>query len=370
MNAKKILIVIGILILAGAGGYFAFQKIAAPTTTGTGNPSTSFLPESDQQTSQSSTSQLATLSDIPVLDFWIDRGDKTIYFISTDNSIYALPAGQTTSPEKMHDLSSDPLLLTPSAEGSAALIQTKGLTDNLFSVINPSMGSQIFLPLGTGAATWGTTNKEVIYLSDKKFNSRTPAGLYRFTLATKRSTFIGPLDITDVTLNLISADELVVQQKSSAGVSSEMFVYNLKKKTLMQYGASGTGLSVRWAPSGAKAIINSFAPNSNLSYLSQGKTITLSAQTMPEKCTFFTTSLLCGVPKTPLNNSNWALPDDYYLGKLLTDDTLFQINPETNLTTSIYAPVESIDMFKPLYDAGTLYFINRHDNKLYSLALD
>jgi hypothetical protein len=77
------------------------------------------------------------------------------------------------------------------------------------------------------------------------------------------------------------------------------------------------------------------------------------------------TEALCGVP----DNISSQLPDSYLKKAHFTVDTLYSFKLDGKekriWSSSSYGP--GLDIIKPQKIGTALYFINRYDNKLYSL---
>ncbi len=370
---RKILSIIGIIAVAAVIGYILFVTLEQqPNGTAQTQQTTEggFLPADNASSSVATTATPVLISEQPVVTFWADKGDGTLYTVGKDNAIYAIALGQTATPEKIYDLTGDPASLTPSPEGSSIILQEHGTTGDIFSIINPTIGSRAFLPLGTIAATWSQTGKEILYLRTESLGQRTPAGLYQFTVATKRSTFVGPLDLLDVSLRWINADQLLASQNASADNSGRTFVYDLKHKTLTEQLLSGKGLMLHFNVLGDQAITASFENRPDLNIFSKNKLVHVyGLETFPDKCVVSGTALLCGVPQEDLTSKAWSLPDDYEQGKLRTNDIIEIMNLTGQSRKTEYVPRAPIDVYEPLLIDSTFYFINRYDNKLYSIEL-
>ncbi len=106
--------------------------------------------------------------------------------------------------------------------------------------------------------------------------------------------------------------------------------------------------------------------------LSGGQPVLLPLRTTVDKCTWARERLLCAVPTTLPPG---LYPDDWLLGRVATNDTLWSVDPQSGTTTFILDPTEeagvAMDMTELSVSADGLYavFKNKNDQTLWALAL-
>lgn len=136
------------------------------------------------------------------------------------------------------------------------------------------------------------------------------------------------------------------------------------------------GLTTLVSPSGTAVLYSESDDNgvsTRLSDMENRLTLNLSINTLPEKCAwslYDTAMLYCGVPK---KFDDGTYPDAWYQGNVSFDDNIWEINTGTNEVRTIASPPANTpaDVTKPMVsaDGSTLYFINKKDSTLWSLAL-
>jgi len=105
-----------------------------------------------------------------------------------------------------------------------------------------------------------------------------------------------------------------------------------------------------------------------------GDSISLSLNTLPEKCVWGkinSSVIYCGIPKSlPA-----GLPETWYQGIISLSDDIWKINTDTGQTDVLVRPVDEygveIDLVKPSLDEEELYllFLNKKDSSLWSLKI-
>lgn len=138
-----------------------------------------------------------------------------------------------------------------------------------------------------------------------------------------------------------------------------------------------TGLTTLTSPNGQYVLYSEGTARTLSTHLLNTETGTsseLSVVTLPEKCVWGSNeTLYCGVPGTL---SSDVYPDTWYQGKILFNDNLYAINPETSRATFVYSPEnqdeEIIDVYKPFLSKSGEYLIfnNKHDMSLWAFTIN
>jgi hypothetical protein len=369
---KRLSLILALIVIAAllGGAYFFFTKTpSVPAVAENSTDATGFLPAAEEE-KPVLPAGLRILSETRVVDFWLDEGDRTIYAIGSDNALYSIATEQIGAAEKIYDFDEGLTDIIPSPLGDVVLQETRTDTGTSFAIISPALQSKIFLPANTVTAAWSPSGKEVAFVRGTAENSRTPAGLYRFVIATKKSSFIGALPLLDINMRWSTTDKIVLIEKTAAKITGRMFTYNLRNKTLTTEQLAGTGLRLRWGSNGA-AMAAVFGTHPTMFYLSPANKLSeiADAVTLPDKCAVGSAMLYCGLPNQALKKSGWLLPDDYDQGSIKTTDTLIKIDPVTNSIASSTQISIRADIYHPHVLGQVLYFVNRHDGKLYALDL-
>ena len=112
----------------------------------------------------------------------------------------------------------------------------------------------------------------------------------------------------------------------------------------------------------------------------QSKRLSIKIDTLPEKCIFAKKEIYCSVPRSltvPTRSGNETLvPDSWYRGDVIYDDSFYKINTETTVVKKIDLNLDGeerskIDLINPLLskDEKFLFFQNKIDYSLWVLEL-
>jgi hypothetical protein len=67
--------------------------------------------------------------------------------------------------------------------------------------------------------------------------------------------------------------------------------------------------------------------------------------------------------------SKSAVPDEYYKRGIFTSDDIYKIDLEEGTASLLLSSSKNFDVQNPVLFGGTLFFLNRSDNKIYSLEI-
>ncbi|MEK7114852.1 MAG: hypothetical protein AAB847_00620 [Patescibacteria group bacterium] len=329
------IILILILIIGAAGwlGYLVWQKL--------NNADTSVqqqIKTDEGKTVAKEEGLLKQITENSIANFWVNATTSEIFLINYDGEIEKLenypPAGGTKT------LASDNGLknvsqITPSPDGSKALINLT-IFDTATNIWTP-------LPVGATAAAWQPNNLPTIsYLTND--------GLYNLNLKDGKTSLVLKLNNRDWQISWPFADEIYLTEKPSSVYNATSWKVNLKDKTLTRGD---------W---GLKKI----ADMVNLEYLIPGKKFNI----LPSKCLLVEKGFYCAVP-----SQEDVTLDDYLKRKVYTNDDIYFVSVDTEkkkaqakllLRANDNNPIDAINL--ALYK-DKLLFINRYDQKLYSLEL-
>ena len=314
--------------------------------------------------------KLQKLSDNSVFDYWLNStGD--IYFIAKDGQIAKIDSSgqvQNLESKAMGLISS----VKASNDGSSILVEFGYPQAPTFAVHNLVNKTWQSLPQGTVAAAWDPkSSNRLIYLKDSGLVSR----LYFYTVSSGKSVEIFHLAQKDLDLDWAAPDTIYFTQRPSSQSLSSMWSFGLISKMFKAVVREEAGLSVKWDGVGKNAIKWSGGSLDIIDSSNQLIGIT-DLKTLPQKCSFEATKVYCAVP---LNQSDVSSNDfDRYLKRLINfNDVIYLVslaNLSGNQTHLIAINVfdftdQPADLWHLESRNGKLIFINRWDNKLYSLEL-
>lgn len=154
-------------------------------------------------------------------------------------------------------------------------------------------------------------------------------------------------------LRASQAGQLVLTQKASNGIPGYSYLFNQKTKKLEKLEGDTPALQTLPSPSGAYTLITRADGEEVHTHLLTMKTrssIELSRITLPEKCVWETTDgletgVMCGFPKQIPRRD---LPDIWYQGGFIFDDTLGRVDLATGAITEVDmhldVPVDMTDL--------------------------
>jgi len=168
---------------------------------------------------------------------------------------------------------------------------------------------------------------------------------------------------------------ITLTTKPSFNVLGYMYSLDPSVKKMNKIISGIKGLTTLTSPSGKLVLYN----NNNLSLkifnTSTQDSVSIGIKTMPEKCTWNSTStnLYCAIPKY-INGTEF--PDIWYRGETSFSDEIWKINTETGSASKIADPAsfsggEEIDGIKLSLDENEnyLFFVNKKDSYLWELNL-
>jgi hypothetical protein len=244
---------------------------------------------------------------------------------------------------------------------------------------------------------WSPNDYRLVFLTNSQEGSAIT--LIDMQAKTPKTQDLLSLGGEDLVLAWKSKDELFITEKSSAFSSSQLFSYDLKKKTVASVISDWPGLDLAWNTRLQEGVIfqaNKNAVGGKMSLIGSDGVVArqFSFVSLPrEKCLFgeleasatlqksSTTSstapspqpaasvLLCAVPKNTTRFLNAFLPDDYLQKDIMTEDSIVEVGLTTGDVNDLSRSMsEAVDATNLKATAGSVYFINRFNNKLYRLS--
>lgn len=392
---------------ANGAGVSGSPLSLAPTTSSTAGGTT-----------QTSAPVFGVLSDNPVAGYSVNA-QNVVVAIQPDGEVFSVMNGQTTIVNT--STVSGIISVDFSLDGKKALVSYGDPNDPQTEVYDVASNVWMALPAGMQSPQWSPVGGYTIaYLATTK-----SGGLALQTMdatsatSVKRgATTLLTLAATDLTLQWPMKAYFILSDKPTIISPGSIWAFNASAGTLTSLIYSVPGAESIWSTnaatpygliffdSGPQGITRNLllkslygaAPQEQMSFL-----------TLPSKCVFndemmpITTStiaapssstptstkkpskvatpiktaptstpylaLYCGIPRNSGGFSSASLPDDYNMMSLFTSDDIYKINLATNAVNPIWSDqTQNMDVSNMKIFNGTLFFVNRYDQKLYGLT--
>ncbi len=346
MRKLLVIIIIAVIIITISWlGYLAWQKL---NNTGVIIKQETRA-DTEQKTINDEQQKLIRLTENSIANFWISATSSQVFLINYDGKIEKLESLKTKTIVSENGLKNISQVIS-SPDGSKALIN--------LTIFDSATNLWTSLPVGTTSAAWnpslssGPSVPKIAYLTND--------GIYNLNLKDGKTSLVLKLNNRDWQISWPFADEIYLNRESSWKV-------NLKDKTLIQvpniiWSKAGWGIdldNLSIVDKARKKLVD-------LEYLIPGKEFNI----LPPKCLVAENGFYCAVP-----NQDEVTLDDYLKRKVYTNDNFYfvSINTETKKTqvklllrADDNNPVDATNL--ALYK-DKLLFINRFDQRLYSLEL-
>ncbi|OGY65723.1 MAG: hypothetical protein A3A16_03875 [Candidatus Harrisonbacteria bacterium RIFCSPLOWO2_01_FULL_44_18] len=343
-------------ISAVIGLYFGWRYFLKPVVFPTPKAAPTEIPEE----------KLKAVSAGRAVNYWVNRQTNNIYYINDTGEVYKIT--QEGQDEKVISLNLKNIhFADPSPDQTKVLIAFGYPYQTVFTIFDSSDNSSMPLPEGATAATWDSSSTKIAYL---KTNGGASA-LNILNLADKKSKEILKLAQKDLDLKWIAPEEIYLIQKPSALVSNQLWSFDLDKKTLRAIIKDEAGLMLNWSPDGQSALkFTGNSINNRLDLIDKNNNLlaNITPTTLPSKCLYVTDKIYCAAPETM--PSRTILPDDYLSKKIYSRDDFYVLE----LAEGFFAPIffgsdVKIDATNLSIEGNRLLFINRYDQRIYSLEL-
>jgi len=390
MNKKIIIITVIVLcvIALGAGVYFAWKKTRTILTPPDSSPQNSVNGQSisinnlaGSSSDGAVASKLSVISDNTIYGYWVFNSNQKIqgsgvFYVGRDGIIYKIKADgadealTSSSIENFQSLES-------SLDGKRVIIKSGNSGASKFVVYNSENNIFESLPDKITAADFSPDGEKAAYFSA---NAGDPGKSDLITkslidLKQKPATLLS-LYQGDFGLNWISQNKITLVPKPSAFYPASIWAVDVVKKTLSRLTSEENGLNgliVNWSSDGKIGLQFSSSMEGRSRILNlindQGEIMAnFEFVTLPEKCFVSDPKIYCAIPQSIPDKS--ALPDDYLKNAVYFVDSLYQIDITSNSFERIFdGSASAIDATRLNLFDNKLFFINRYDNKLYSLEL-
>lgn len=239
-----------------------------------------------------------------------------------------------------------------------------------FRIWNAQKNTWRFLPSGTFSASLSPATHQLAYLEKAATGVR--LSVLNLDSALSKGTAAATLPLEDVYINWVSTDKIELKEKGALLAPSSEFIFNLPRKTASVVVKEKNGLDILWAPSAKTALVLLGQARGGNMFLvdTAGQVLqTLSFLTIPEKCAWSGDQILfCALPQNR-DALKTQLPDSFYKKSFFTDDNFYKINTVNGDVEPVLENKNNLDAESLAIFGDSLYFINRLDEKLYSLPI-
>jgi hypothetical protein len=417
---RKILLIIGILVIVGGVALFFWRKNSPTTTGGEGGFSfRNFLPFGNSEESSndnaggennngnngdengndpgsgtpfqtnSPLTKLRRISEGPVAGAvmlnsgsttivrFIEKATGNIYEARSDSAVVKRLTN-TTIPKVIRAFwlpAGDSLLAQTVSEDD--LIETSYLKLKPFKATSTEVSAPFEvaiskLPTGIQEISVRPDGKKIVYYTKNKGSDwyiSNPDGTEKSVIY--RSPIQGWIP------QWYSQNSILITTKASFLAPSYGYVLNVTSGQLSTVFGSQMGGSAKMSPGGKFAIVSTGGsdPILNSINITNGSKLSIGSYTLSEKCAWDpsnTDYVVCGIPQS---KSTGQYPDDWYKGKASTNDLIERINVNDNVVFIASNPFkdinEEIDVKEMYVSKNSAYaaFVNKLDSALWLLKI-
>lgn len=388
MDYRKLIRILSIVLIItalGVGAYYLWQwvnskggvmnaisgKTTQPTTeiieTQTTETTTTTTTQSEidiaTQGAQAVTPKLSILINSPVFEYWMNSEENSIYFANLNGQIIKINSDgsrRLVSSQNLQNLHE----IKPSNDGSLAIAEFNYPSMPTLSIFSASSTSWQPLPSGAISAAFSPDSKKIMYTDQ--------TSLKLLDLAAKKTTEIQKMSQVGLNINWLKDNEILLSDDPSVENNGRIYSFDIKNKIIKTLINGERGLGIKWSNNGNLGIkINTTERIAKTSLV--GSTANFIAdftfKTIPEKCLIDSQKIYCGVPKNI--RTGIVLPDDFYKKKEYFIDDIYVLDLQTSQFIRLFDGNEiAIDVIDLKLKDNALLFINRYDNKVYSLKLE
>ncbi len=389
-NMKRYLI-IGLIVILGIGlfvlGYFLRKdKTPEPVNNGGQNPPSVSTSTPVVTPGKNSKLKLESLG-FSVKGFFADK-DGGVIFVQPSGHINSLKDGKNTLISETQILNITQASF--SYDGKKVLMGFGGRGNPQFSVYDIEKKSWQPLVAGVTAAEWNPNDSRIVYALKKE--GYTSLSVLDFGVSKPSAKEITRLHVEDLVVGWMGKDEVAFWNKGSSKVDSSAWKINTTSKKLTSLFSNRTSLDLKVDDKGGNILATSDRNGAfTLSIFGkQGEILKeLAVRTPVDKCDFDieqnlikaastktkdkiaeTTWLYCGAPKNFDVITGKLLLEDYAKKQVFSLDNFFKFSVPAGSFSSIYEGPEDLDASQVRVIGNKFYFVNRYDEKLYSIALE
>jgi len=415
-----ILIFVLVVVALGVGGYYLrssqesvaspaqTENASTPAQTAENQDTTTQLPQTEQsattqnQPGAAGVSKLNLVSQSQALDYFVDKGSNA-FILQPDGQVIKMSGGKAES--LSNGLSADVTYASFSSDGKRIAAYTSdSLSGNKIHIFDTENKIWSLFPNAAQNFSWAPDSHKIAYLSRV-------GGVNTIYTADADNSRVKPTELIkmraeDMTISWPIPSAIFLGDRPNSAWNSSLWSLNVSKKTLSPLLSDMPGLETGWSSSTTQVMGLAFSSGANgnggkLQLINQdGKKLqTFDFITFPSKCAFYdkptpqdsvrpssvisTSSkkvvpgapklfltLVCAIPRDGDALNNNPLPDAYLKKALFTSDDFFEINVSTGEFRSVFSDssknldAENVKIFNQ-----SVFFINRYDKKVYSIAL-
>jgi len=363
------------------GAYLAWRFLFAPavpvTEEGAPLPGVgpiAFEPERLSPEEAEAARKLTILSSMPVIDYWINKNTGDIFYVDLSGNIFRNSLGQeeVVSSQNIQNIHS----IKPSPDGLKAIVTLGYPFETVLTIFDTVNNNWQPLPAGTISAAWDPqSNNQLAYL---KTNANGRSSISLLILSDKKTAEIIKLNQKGLDLEWVVPDLLYLKQKPSAEYDSSIWTLNIKRRAFAPLIKEEAGLDVLWSDDGQLGLKfsgNGFSNSLTLIDNENRALANLDAVTLPSsKCTFNQDKVYCAIPASIPPRTK--LPDEYLKKQIFFADLFYTINLSSGRVDLLLDVVSTLISLDITIDADhlslqndRLLFMNRYDQRLYSLEL-
>lgn len=375
---KKILTITTIVILgiiALIGGYFLVKKTAEIITGGNPppTPSATAMPEN-----------IKIISDNPVFDYWAHIIPAAASSSAKTEYYYITPEGEILEANEKEDtpIATQPITdlqsITPNQDGSRILVAFGNINNPQFSILNIVDRSWQPLPTSVRAADFSPDGTQLALLSST--DGKNDLIIQDLTLQPKAkrlgSKTILSLYEKGLILRWPNQNQIILSDRPSAVILGATWQVDIKKATINSLASDANDSVIQWSKRGTEGIRYIIDQNQNpsISIIDNSGNVTnqLDIITFPDKCAFAENDLFCSTPNSLGTGSLQDILDTYLQKNAYFEDALYHLkrtaegNYATQKITAYGRPIDAVHLTP---ENDKVFFINRLDQKLYSLDL-
>lgn len=376
-KALTILIIVGIIAI-GAGVYLAWQRYSKPLATLPQNLNQQNYNNQVNLPASNVTSKLNILSKSDAVVYWVGNSSTSttqdVFYISSNGNLNQISDGkeEVISNENPGTIE---FAKTLAVDKKVLVVFKKtSLIPEIFDItkklwIRFINGNEVVASIDVSP-----DGKKVAYIAE---NNKGGEDLFTYDLSNNKAKAVKimTLNIKDFSLNWVDDNSLIFTPKPAFNYSAEAWKLDLQTKTLSKI-TEGRGLMFNWAKLGGVGLEFSSSQDRNYrltliddSGAARGdfKFITL-----PDKCFISSPQqIYCAISRDQsIFSTNEIFPDDYLKRAAYFKDGIYQVDIGQNKFQALFeAESPLIDATNLTLDGNRILFINRYDNKLYSLEI-
>ncbi len=392
------------------------------STGSTGNAGSPLsLPSDNSSTSgaptQSAAPSFGVLSNNPVAGYAVSA-QNVVTAIQPDGEVFAVVNGQTSIVNS--STVSGIIAVSFSADGKKALVNYGNPNNPQSSIYDVSLNAWTALPVGMQSPQWSPSGGYgIAYLATTRNGGLALQTIDATSAATikRGATTLLSLAATDLALQWPMKNYFILSDKPTSASVGSIWEFNASAGTLTALEYNTPGAESTWSANVATPYglifydsglgnrtenlslrpLYGTAPSEQMSFLTlpskcafDNETMPIATSTAAGQSTSTPTStiktsraisaktaptstpylaLYCGVPRSSSGFSSASLPDAYNMMSLFTSDDIYKINLTTAAITPIWSDqTQNMDVSDVKIFNGTLFFVNRYDERLYGLT--